>query len=1024
MALFGLGSRSQTPNRLGSVQVGTSEYGVAVPIAWGSCKVPIKLLDYTDFQSIGQSSSGGGKGGGGDVTSYEYYAAVVALLCAGPIGGGGNLYDSGGSAALLSATETYIIPAGGGTFTCANNGAVWFNDEGCTYPTTFSATANDFGSDGSITLSGTHPTPLERIDIGSMALGPGDYYVDSTGHYTFHAADAGKVVSISYTYTSADVTDDVSGPGSSGFDARSPAQRYGFSLALGTTLQPPWGYMLGTHPERALGYSGLAQMLFQQMSLGSDATTPNLSLEVLNGRLKAFGAGVADCDPAVIIADILTSADVGCNWPYLGDLTLFSNFCVANSMFMSLYLDSVRKASEVVQEICDLANAAPVWSGGLLKIRPYGCTTAVGYGRTFTPDTEPVYQIDESEMLCKPGEEPVRMGDPDLADNFNRVQYEYSSRNDNYNTALIHEQDEASILTNGLQPMKTVTAHHFCVQLYAAISMGMMLRRSSCPLRTFTFTLPWYFVLLEPMDIVQINLQLGALGLTAVRIVSIEEQEDYSLQVECEDFLFGTAQGVVYPKGAPLGNQPGSHDQPGNTSLLAAFQPTSRVTGGDEELWLALTGGPSWGGCNIHLSLDGASYSQVGTQYGSARGGTLTTPLAAGSDPDTTNTAAVAVAGSLATVTQAEADAFATLSLLGSELVSYETATLTSSTGSTNSYGLSYLRRGVFSTSIQDHSPGEIFIRLDNQVFKYVVDPSLRGKTVYLKFTSFNLYNGVEQLVDNVAPVIITLGGASASTMAVGSFVNSGGTTATVDVYLPGGATGASGSTTLPNGASLSLPPYSWTAEALGAWYGVNFNPAASAYVLYASQSAWLADQATMVPIGSTTTPASSSAASLPSSYSDTGNRATTTPAGAYTPGGTAVVGSSAAYIPMTPNPVRDSDPDPADAIDTVFNGQCVWSGWAGTTTTGKMLSLTAAAFVTGSGSVLNELAYSLDAGRTWTDFFSATAAVASSTFAAAVPSGTNLANVQVAASSSSSVTGTVKQFCGGTLTLSNLQIA
>jgi hypothetical protein len=707
-----------------------------------------------------------------------------------------------------------------------------------------------------------------------------------------------------------------------------------------------------------------------------------------------------------MIADMLSDAVDGCAWPFLGDLTSYSNFCVANNLFMSLFVDSVRKVTELIQEICDLTNSAPVWSGATLKIVPYGDTTAVGNGRTFTPPTEPVYEIDEDEMLCADREEAIKLGQPDLADNYNRVTFEHSARNDNYNTALIHEQDEASILANGLLPMKTVSAHHFCVQFYAAIAMNMVLRRAATPLRLFEFTLPWYYCLLEPMDIALLNLAIAALGVTAVRIVSVEEQEDYSLKFEAEDFLWGTAQGVVYPKGVASGTVPGTPNQPGATSLQCAYVPSERVTGGDFELWLALSGGPDWGGCDVHLSLDNTTYTKIGTQYGSCRAGSLTAALPATADPDTTDTASVTVTGSLATVTAIQANAFVTISLLGSELIAYETATLTGSTATTNSYNLTtLLRRGIFSTAVQAHAIGEQFVRLDDSIFKYVLDPTLAGKTVWLKFTSFNLYGAAEQPITIVTAYPIFLGPNTSTNMVVGSYDNGDGTsTVIVD---DGGVPGLAGTATLANGAVIALPAQTWPTEAPATWYGVNYDPSAAAYVIYTSQSLWAADAATMVKIGSTTTPVAvgggglGAATYVPTSYSDVGATPTADPEGAYTPGQEATVSSS-------------GNPD--------IDGFCIWRGFAGTTAAAKTLSVTAELFVIGGGGTsMQWVAYTLD-GVVFTNMIGSGASAASSVYTAAVPSGTNLALVKVTAHSTSFASGTSTQ--SASINVSNIGIA
>lgn len=906
MSFLGFGPRSTQPNRLGSIQIQTSERGVPIPYAGGTVKLPIKLLDYVDFNPVAQTSSGGGKGGGG-ISAYEYYASIDAALCDGPIGGIGNVYDSGGSSSLVGTYETYTIPAGGGTFRTYWNTTE--QDEGVTYSAPYSYQANDFGSDGEQTLTGTHDVPMQKV---SGAPGAGQYAVTQdanvtassqgvvTGsggylHYSFSAADAGKTVTMTYTYAS-DSTNYVS-----------PAAKFNFGIMPGTAVGSQWGYMASKHPERALRYPGIARVVAQNLDLGSDASPPNVSLEVLNARGLSFGGGIADCDPAAIIADICASDGAGFSWPYLGDLTQLSSFCIANNLFQSVAYDSQRRGLDVLQEIIDLANSEAVWSGPKLKIIPYGDQTATANGRTYVPATTPIYKIELSDIASKPGEEPIKSSWVGLADNYNSIQFQYTRRDDNYNNDVLNDKDEASILMNGLLPMKTITGDNYREKEYAAVAMNMLLKRNCVALRNHTFKLKWWYFLLEPMDIITIPTRLGPA--TPVRIVSVEEADDYSLSIVAEDFLFGVGQGYLYPKGDGAGLSPGAHSQPGATQVLAAFQPNARVTNGANQLWLALSGGASWGGCSVWISKDGTNYARMTDpggntvkQYGSARAGSLTAPIAGGPDPDTSDSISISITGSLSSGTQADADAYATLCLIGNELISYETAALTGSSQGSNSYNLgTYLRRGVFANNSQAHNAGEIFVRLDNQIVKYTIDPTLAGQIVYLKFTSFNLYGLEEQSLSDVTAQAINLGGSTAaSNMAVGSYLNADGS-ATVDVYRVGGAVGDSGSVTTPAGVTITLPAANYAQELAATWYGVNYNPGSNAgYLLYTDQNAWLADQINYIPIGSTTTPTAGTAGAAGALYAskgtDTGTSPTSNPNGAISAqaGQSSVVTSSA----------------------------------------------------------------------------------------------------------------------------------
>jgi len=892
MAFLGLGSRAKQPNVLGSIQIQTSERGVVIPWGAGTFKAPIKLLDYVDFYYVANTQNEGGKGGA-TVTSYEYYAAIDALLCAGPIAGIGNIYDAGGGSSLVGTTETYTIPLYGGSYTVGNASA-FFYDEGVTYEASYTQFADDFGSDGPITITGTQDAPMQKVATVPTSK---QYRITAPGVYEFAAADHGLVVSITYAYDQNHATD----------SEISPATKYALSVINGTRPQFPWSYMVSKHPERALQYNGLARVVASNFDLGTSAAPPNLTIEVLNAKGLALGGGIADCDPAAVIAALCADAIDGFNWQYLGDVTGYSNFCVANNLLISPFFDGQKKATEVIKEICDLTNAEAVWSGDALKIVPYGDTTAVANGRTYIPATKPIAEYDYSDFVSKKGEEPVKVRWRDLADNYNRLEFEYEMRDDNYNIDIIRESDEASILMNGLLPSKTITAHHFKVKEYASAAANMLLKRNAVPLREYEFSLKWWAFELEPMDIIVLNPKIAGATNRAVRVVSVEEQDDYSLKIVAEDFLFGVAQGYVYPKGTNAGNQSGAHNLPGATSLLAHYLPTQRVTGGNYQLWLALTGGDQWGGCNAWISLDGTDYSCItpGGFTGRARAGTLTAFLPAGPDPDTTDSPSITTTGTLASTTDANADAGGTLSLIGNELIAFATATLTGSTGTTNSYNLSYLRRGFFSTPIANHTPGETFIRLDESVLKYTFDASLLGKTVYFKFTSRNLYGLEEQSLADVTAYPITLNAPlGTANMTVSSSLNLDATDCTVNVYLAGGSLTDNGTASLANGAIVVVPATSYSPKDCSTWYGVNYRVSTASLVLYTDAGQWKADQSNpdYVAIGSTTTPAAHSVPTYaPTSNTTSGNFTITNPTGPYTPtSGSAELSVAAIYAHNT----------------------------------------------------------------------------------------------------------------------------
>ena len=84
---------STSEQRILSLQVQQSSYGLTLPVVFGQNRLAGNLIDYTDFTAIATTTRtrSGGKGGGGKVTQedtkYTYEAAVIMGLCHGQIAG-------------------------------------------------------------------------------------------------------------------------------------------------------------------------------------------------------------------------------------------------------------------------------------------------------------------------------------------------------------------------------------------------------------------------------------------------------------------------------------------------------------------------------------------------------------------------------------------------------------------------------------------------------------------------------------------------------------------------------------------------------------------------------------------------------------------------------------------------------------------------------------------------------------------------------------------------------------------------
>ena len=189
---------SQQRTVLHTLRVQTASYGQAIPIVYGQNRISGKLIWYGDFTPIAQTSkqASGGKGLGGGTsrtTSYTYTAAVTIALCEGPIAQLCNVWDTKGTLLLVSASENFTVPGGGGSYQVSQH-ANYFAHYGVSRLDAYSVSANDYGSDGPVTLSGNQSKPMSLV---GSSPGAGQYTLNAgTATFGFSAADAGKQVRV------------------------------------------------------------------------------------------------------------------------------------------------------------------------------------------------------------------------------------------------------------------------------------------------------------------------------------------------------------------------------------------------------------------------------------------------------------------------------------------------------------------------------------------------------------------------------------------------------------------------------------------------------------------------------------------------------------------------------------------------------------------------------------------------------------------------------------------------------------
>lgn len=528
----------------------------------------------------------------------------------------------------------------------------------------------------------------------------------------------------------------------------------GLSFYTGSASQAAFPHLATNHPSEALAYRKLAYVASAALDLGESAQLMNHSFE-LDGETP-FSVGVIwDANPAAVILVLAIEAGIEAR---IGDLTQFSNYCVANGIFVSPAYIEQRSAAELLAELARIGNAEIVPSEDKIKLVPYSDEAKTGNGVTYTPNATPIFEFTDADFLHTPGEEPVSFEEEDTSDAYNVVKVKFYNRAKDYAEDVVEAQDDDNIALYGRRPMEEP------IQLFPIVDARVALLVATNELaRQLYFRTSYRFKLgpgkadlLEPMDVISIT--RASLGVSAlpVRVREIEELQDAKQDgfgFLVREFPAGPGAGVLYPVEGGNGYAVDYQVDPGSVNAPVILDAPAAATVSGFELWLAVSGSnANWGGAQVWVASDpGGPFKQVGSIFGAARHGVLSGAFAAGADPDTVNTCPVnlmASRGSLTGGTQADADSLNTLSWVEGEFFSFQAATLTAQ----YKYDLkTYLRRGAFNSAIAAHDTTKRFVRLDQAVFRYPYDPAFVGKTLYVKLPSFNIFGAAAQDLAAVA---------------------------------------------------------------------------------------------------------------------------------------------------------------------------------------------------------------------------------------------------------------------------------
>jgi hypothetical protein len=520
-------------------------------------------------------------------------------------------------------------------------------------------------------------------------------------------------------------------------------------------------------------------------------------------------AGVAGISGATIVTISLKNSQPNTFTSPLGNILDDATMQVARNqaraygLIGSLNMDSQKKGSDWLTELYQALNAAPVWSGDVLKSIAYAEESAVGNGAIYTSPTAsgPIANLTENDFIAEGTDPPVTVERSAQVDAPNLQQIQCPVRTGDisnaadYAASVVAEPDNASMSLYGTRKDSPKVFQSIQSTAVARMILGIMVRTANIVRNSYKFKVQAKWALLEAMDLVKVPIQstMPAIdpetpisGTITVRLTSVSVDDKFGVDCEAEPFIFGMRTPNLLTSSVPAPSVPDTNVDPGLVNTPIFFEATPGLSGQsiNDILWIITSNANSagidpsgnpyslYGGCIPMISTDGgASYNPIlptpSSVFGNATTGFTVGDWPAAADPDTTNDLSVDLTQSLGVLdaySVAEEDNFLFPCYVAGgggnsvpyELMAYGVANLTAAykyTLKATGGGTNHLRRAVFGAPDcerqgVDHPNGSRFAFLDPAdsaqpgVLRMTIPKALIGVTLYFKFLAFNIFGG------------------------------------------------------------------------------------------------------------------------------------------------------------------------------------------------------------------------------------------------------------------------------------------
>ena len=447
--------------------------------------------------------------------------------------------------------------------------------------------------------------------------------------------------------------------------------------------------------------------------------------------------------------------------------------CRAAGLYGSLSMDSQKPAIEWLQDLLLCANIAPVWSGSKLKLIPCSEVSAIGNGMYYLAPTSagPVVNLstENGDFIGDDEGQVIKFKRKGISQTNNIFQLQHPNRSSNYVDISETFPDSGAVALFSSQEASPENLRMVQSSDVAQKLLGIATRKENAPAirNEIEFTLQARWGMLEPMDLVTITDPILGFTQLPVRLIDINETDNYAIECVAEPFIYG----LNSPIPAALTNHIPYRINvlaiPGNVNAPIFIEPLTGLASRNDipELWICASNSDIiYGGCIVLFSVDnGGSYAPLGTVSGNCVTGILSALWDVGTDPDTTNDLEVDLSesiGNLSSYGMAEEDLFLypclvqTAPSVTPEIMSYAVATQTGA----NQYTLqatgigNHLRRGLFRSVISEHAATTRFAFLDPSsvgILKVPLKNEWIGVAIKFKLQVFNKFGaGLQDAAD------------------------------------------------------------------------------------------------------------------------------------------------------------------------------------------------------------------------------------------------------------------------------------